>query len=214
MKGDVIIVEAQHRRAATTIATHLAPRLGSLGRTATLVVAGESGSGKSETASALVDALAATGRSAMVLQQDDYFVLPPRSNDAARRRDIAHVGPHEVRLAELDAHLAEARAGAGSLIKPLVDYAENRIDREVVSLLGFDTVIAEGTYTSLLSAVDSRIFIARNRLDTLSARHRRSREAPDPFLEQVLEIEHAVIAPHRNLADYVITREYEVELPA
>jgi len=213
VKGDVIIVEAHHRRAAAAIATHLVPRLADLERRATISVAGESGSGKSETGLALLEALGRLGRHAVVLQQDAYFVLPPRSNDSARRRDIRQVGTDEVRLALLDAHLAAVRDGATSLRKPLVIYAEDRIEDEEIVLDGIDTVIAEGTYTSLLEAIDARVFIARNRLETIGARQRRGREAEDPFLEQVLEIEHDIIAAHLELADYVITRNYDVELP-
>ncbi|MBF8290287.1 MAG: hypothetical protein HW391_1255, partial [Chloroflexi bacterium] len=113
----MIIVEAHHERAAATIAAHLGPRLVGLDRRATITVAGESGSGKSETGLALREALGRLGRHALVLQQDDYFLLPPRSNDRARRRDITRVGPGEVRLVLLESHLAAARDGARSLAK-------------------------------------------------------------------------------------------------
>ena len=81
-----------------------------------------------------------------------------------------------------------------------------------MSLRDLDVVIAEGTYTTLLDNVDTRIFIARNRLETMAARRRRGREEMDPFIERVLEIEHEIIAPHRELADVLITRDYEVEI--
>jgi uridine kinase len=32
----------------------------------------------------------------------------------------------------------------------------------------------------------------------------------DPFIERVLEIEHEIIAQHRDLADAVISKDYEV----
>ena len=73
-------------------------------------------------------------------------------------------------------------------------------------------VIAEGTYVSLLRHVDRRIFIARNRLETLEHRQRRNRgsEAADPFIEGVLAVEHKIIAGHRALADFVLTRDFDV----
>lgn len=73
-------------------------------------------------------------------------------------------------------------------------------------------VIAEGTYTSLLNHVDRKVFIARNWLDTLDHRKKRNRgnEVGDPFIEQVLTIEHKIIAGHKQLADFVITKEYDV----
>jgi uridine kinase len=211
MKGDVIIVEAHHRRASAIIADRLAPVVRSRPGLTTISVAGESGSGKSEMGLALVEAFAALGIPGSVLGQDDYFVLPPKSNDRARRQDISTVGPQEVRLDLLDEHLAAARSGAAAISKPLVVYAEDSIEEETVSLEGTRVVVAEGTYTTLLRNVDTRLFIARTRLDTMEARARRAREPADPFIEQVLEIEHGIISGHRSRADIVLSAAYEVE---
>jgi hypothetical protein len=73
-------------------------------------------------------------------------------------------------------------------------------------------LIAEGTYTSLLKHVDTRIFIARDWLETLADRQRRNRgtEVGDAFTEQVLSTEHKIIAGHKQLADFVITKDDEV----
>lgn len=211
MKGDVIIVEDHHRRAADAIVERIAPDILARDRRSTVTVAGESGSGKSETGQALAEALGARGITAVVLGQDDYFVLPPKSNDAKRRADIGWVGVGEVRLDLLDAHLAAVRAGASSVTKPLVIYDEDRVTEEELDLTGVEVAIAEGTYTTLLRNVDTRVFIARNRLETLDARMRRGREKFDPYIEQVLEIEHAIISAHRARADVVLSRDYDVE---
>jgi uridine kinase len=72
-------------------------------------------------------------------------------------------------------------------------------------------VIAEGVYTSLCENVDRRIFIARNRLETMEHRMKRGREEFDHFIEKVLETEHEIISQHRPLADVIITKEYDVE---
>jgi uridine kinase len=211
MKGDVIIVEEHHRRAAAIIAEHLAAEVRIRPRRTTISVAGESGSGKSEMGKALVEAFDALGIPGAVLGQDDYFVLPPRSNDRARRENISWVGPQEVRLDQLDEHLAAARSGASEIRKPLVVYADDAIEQETISLGGALVVVAEGTYTTLLQNVDTRVFIARNRLETMEARARRAREPADPFIEEVLKIEHAIISAHRSRADVVLSRDYEVE---
>jgi len=215
MKGDVIIVEEHHRKAAREIVPALMPAIEVCPRRYTVTVAGESGSGKSETAAALAEALSEVGIETAVLQQDDYFVLPPKTNDATRRKDISRVGVEEVRLDLLDAHLAAAQSNSERVLnKPLVIYGEDRVTEESFSLERVKIVIAEGTYTTLLKNVDARVFIARNRLETMAARRRRAREAPDPFIEEVLKIEHAIIAPHRGLADFVISRDYDVEFRA
>ena len=174
-------------------------------------MAGESGSGKSETGQALADELETRGVRAVVLQQDDYYVLPPKSNDAARRANFCWVGTTEVRLDLLDSHLQAAQEGASSIIKPLVIYDEDRIDEETISFEGADVVVAEGVYTSLCEHVDRRLFIDRNRLETLQHRMKRGREEFDPYIEQVLTREHEIISPHRARADIVITRDYDVE---
>jgi len=212
MKGDVIVVEEHHCKAGQRIAEALQDRIRACERVYTITVAGESGSGKSETGKALKEALEARCFKAEVLQQDDYFILPPKSNDKRRRDNIEWVGPQEVRLNLLDEHLAAAREGVSAISKPLVIYDEDRIDEETVQLEGLDVLIAEGTYTTTLKNVDTRVFINRNRLETLEARTKRGREEIEPFIEQVLEIEHNIISKHIADADIVITRDYEVQL--
>ena len=63
--------------------------------------------------------------------------------------------------------------------------------------------------------MDTKIFIARNRLDTWEHRKKRNRgnEILDPFTERILITEHKIIAGHKQLADFVITKEYEVLIP-
>ncbi len=211
MKGDIILVGEEHKKAAEQIIGRLLPEIAASQRRYTMTVAGESGSGKSETGQALADALAEQGVKAAVLQQDDYYVLPPKFNDAARRANFNWVGTTEVRLDLLDSHLAAARSGAETIEKPLVIYDDNQIVSETISLEGVDVVIAEGVYTSLCDNVDRRVFIARNRLETMEHRMKRGREDFDPFIEEVLMTEHEIISQHRARADVVITREYDVE---
>ena len=211
MRGDIILVGDEHRAAATAIVDHLIDEIRATDRRFTITVAGESGSGKSEMGRALADELIERGIQAAVLQQDDYYVLPPRFNDAARRANIDWVGTTEVRLDLLDEHLKAAQAGAEEIVKPLVIYEDNRIDEETVSLAGVEVVIAEGVYTSLCDHVDRRVFIARNRLETMEHRMKRAREEFDPFIEEVLVTEHEIISQHRELADVVISKDYDVE---
>jgi uridine kinase len=212
MRGDIILVGEEHRRAASIIIDHLIDEIRTRPRRFTITVAGESGSGKSETGRALADELEERGIHAVVLQQDDYYVLPPRFNDAARRANFAWVGTTEVKIDLLDAHLLAAQEGAREITKPLVVYEDNTIVEETISYEGADVVIAEGVYTSLCDHVDRRVFIARNRLETMDHRMKRGREQFDPFIEKVLVEEHAIISQHRPKADVIITRDYDVEL--
>lgn len=213
MKGDVVIVEEHHRLAARKIVPALLTQIQGKPTRYTITVAGESGSGKSEMGVALKEELGKAGIKAIVLGQDDYFVLPPRANDAKRRSDPEWLGPHvEVRLDLLQQNLADAIKGEAKITKPLIDYNENAIEEEIITLTGVRVVIVEGTYASLLRHVDTRVFIARNRLDTMEHRQTRSRgaEAGDPFIEGILKMEHKIIAGHVQLADIVITNKYDV----
>ena len=156
MRGDIIVVEDHHREAGRLIAAHVAPAIDGRERRTTITVAGESGSGKSETATAIAEELEKLGIPTAILQQDDYFLHPPRTNDRTRRANICWVGPTEVRLDLLDEHLLAARKGADEVRKPLVIYDEDRIDEEVMDLRGVQVAIAEGTYTTLLDHADTR----------------------------------------------------------
>lgn len=212
MRGDTIIVEDHHRQAAAVIAPDLARRVAEKGGKYTLSVAGESGSGKSETAMAIAEALEKDGFSCVILQQDDYFVHPPKSNDRERRKDIAWVGPGEVRIDLLDAHLKAFLDGEAGIDKPLVDYETDSIGVERMDYGDAQVAIAEGTYTSLLDNLDARVFIARDFAQTRAHREKRNRDAAelDPFIDDVLKIEHDIISEHRARADFVINADYSV----
>jgi uridine kinase len=213
MKGDVVVLQECHRRAAAEIVPQIIDAIRRKRTRYAITVAGESGSGKSATARALADELEKHGIRCVVLGQDDYFVLPPGSNDRERRNDPQWLGPHvEVRLDRMEQNLVSALQGEREITKPLVDYDSNTIQEETIALDGCKVLIAEGTYTSLLKHVDIRIFIARDWLDTLEDRRKRNRgkEAGDPFTEQVLSTEHKIVAGHKQLADFVITKDYEV----
>jgi uridine kinase len=213
VKGDKLVLQDYHRRAATEIVSHLIQDIRKKKTRYIITVAGESGSGKSETGKAIADELDKFGITSVLLGQDDYFVLPPKSNDAKRREDPEWLGPHvEVKLDVLEQNLVNAIQGEKEIIKPIVDYDANTIEDEIINLDGIKVLIAEGTYTSLLKHVDTRIFISRNWLDTLEHRQKRKRgnEVGDPFIEQVLSIEHKIIAGHKQLADILIRKDFGV----
>ena len=213
MKGDKLVLQDYHKRAASEIVPHIIQNIRKKKNRYVITVAGESGSGKSETGIAIADELDRFGIKSVLLGQDDYFVLPPKSNDLKRREDQEWLGPHlEVKLNVLEQNLLTAIQGKAEITKPLVDYDSNTIEDETINLDGIKVLIVEGTYTSLLKHVDTRVFICRNWLDTLELRQKRMRgkEVGDLFIEQVLSIEHKIIAGHRQLADILITKEFDV----
>jgi len=176
-----------------------------------ITIAGESGSGKSEIAAVLTELLSEKGLKSITLEQDDYFVYPPKTNAKMRRKDIGHVGLSEVDLALLDQNLQDIMEGKTEIEKPLVIFDEDRIVEETVRLEGIKIVIVEGTYTSILKNVHRRIFIDRTYVDTREIRKRRAREKQDEFLEQILEVEHKIISSHKPRADIIVTNNCEVK---
>lgn len=210
MRGDRLVIEQWHRKAGKQAAEGVLPLIRANGPRFAITVAGESGSGKSEIASVLADALSEQGVSSIILQQDDYFILPPKSNENKRRAELDWVGANEVRLDLMDRNLRDFRAGDERLTKPLVIFEEDRIDEEIIDTEGRPVIIAEGTFTTTLNHADCRIFIDKTFHETKKARLIRAREAQDDFLENVLKIEHKIISSHKRMADFLVVGEYDV----
>jgi uridine kinase len=203
--GDKLVITEYHRDCGRQVAEAVLPLLEQADRAFALTVAGESGAGKSETAATTAEELEARGYQTLILGQDDYFKLPPKTNAAKRREDIGWVGPEEVHLDRLDSHLRAAKSGKSQITKPLVHFEEDRIGEETTTLVGVAVVIAEGTYTTLLDEADFRAFIDRSYHDTIEHRKQRARdEAEGEFIERVLKIEHRVISDSKARADLIL----------
>jgi uridine kinase len=175
-----------------------------------IAIAGESGSGKSEIATVLARLLNKKGIPTIIIQQDDYFVYPPRTNERMRRENIRLVGTAEVHLSLLDRHLKEIIEGKTEIIKPLVVFEEDRITDKKLNLDGVKVIIVDGTYSTLLKNVHMRIFIDKTYLDTREIRKYRARERQDAYLEKILGLEHQIISPQKASAEIIITNDYHV----
>ncbi len=212
MQGDIIVMSEQHLEVAHKIVEILQPRLTALDGKYTITVAGESGSGKSTTAAALFKVFQQKGMTCVLFQQDDYYVYPPITNDRVRRQNPEWRGLCEVNLALLDQHLQEFLEGCPQIQKPLIVYADDRIDHELIDVEQANILIVEGTFISLLKHANARIFIDRTYLDTRIDRRKRSRYLAelDDFTEGILAHEHEIVSGHKALADVIITTHYEV----
>ncbi|MCP4601346.1 MAG: hypothetical protein GY847_12620, partial [Proteobacteria bacterium] len=209
-RGDILVIQEWHRKAGRAAGEMILPQvLESTGKF-TITVAGESGSGKSEIAEVIAEALNEKDIKSVVLQQDDYFVHPPKTNENTRRKDIDWVGANEVHLDVMDQNLKDFKEGKSEIAKPLVIFEEDRITEETMQVGDAKVAIAEGTFTTTLNHVDCRIFIDQTYHETKKARILRAREEQDDFLETVLKIEHKVISSHKRIADLIITSDYEV----
>ena len=210
MIGDKLIIKEKHYRAARQIVELVVPLIDNSEVIYAMSVAGESGSGKSETAVAIKEELGKKNITTAILQQDDYFVLPPKTNDQHRRQNIEWVGIGEVNLGLIDQHLTVIKQGSNEFIKPLVVYADDTITTESINVQDCRVVIAEGTYTTALVNIDCHVFIDLTYHQTKKSRLERAREEQDQFLEKVLKIEHKIISAHKARADLIINEEFNV----
>jgi uridine kinase len=202
-----------HERAALAIIPQIINRIKAKRQRSTIALAGESGCGKSETAKALANELSRQGVTSLVLGQDNYFFLAPMANDAMRKKSPEWLGPHEeVNMKLLNRTLSGVIKGKKTIDVPHIDYDTNIETVEKMNIEDIKVVIVEGTYTSLLKYIDTRIFIDADYKDTLKFRKLRNRggEVNDPFVENILETEHKIIAGHKYLADFIITKDYDV----
>ncbi|MCB2218947.1 MAG: hypothetical protein KQI35_01035 [Bacteroidetes bacterium] len=208
MKGDILIIDENHRKAAKQVVNLILDDIQNASKKYVITVAGESGAGKSEIGASIAEKLKEHGLHAYVFGQDDYFVYPPKTNAREREKDISWVGTQEVKLDLLDQNIMDTVNGKTKIIKPLVDFDADQIGEETVDLSGYDVLIAEGTYTTALKNADCKVFIDRNKMDTIESRKKRNREKQDAFLDRILTIEHDIISKHKALADIVISKEW------
>ena len=211
MIGDKLTIKKEHVNAAGQIADILLLRIKNSQKKFIISIAGESGAGKSEIAYSLYENLENTGFKSVILQQDDYFVYPPKTNAKMRKKNINHVGTSEVHLDLIDQNLQDIVSGEKQLSKPLVIYDEDLITTETIPLAEVSVVIVDGTYTTLLNNVDCHVFIDRNYRDTRKSRKERGRELQDTYMEKILRIEHAIISKHKKKSDILVNRDYSVE---
>lgn len=173
-------------------------------------IGGESGSGKSVTATCLQKVLEENGIKTHIIHQDDYFFYPPKTNHEMRVVNFDHIGYQEVNINLIEQHIEAFKRDETKINKPLVNYHENTIISETVDFHNVKVLLIEGTYILKLPNLDFRIFIDRNYQDTLPQRKARGREAITPFVEKVLEKEHQLILPLKQNADLIISKDYSV----
>jgi uridine kinase len=177
----------------------------------TIAVGGESGSGKSVTALCLQKLFLENNINTIVIHQDDYFKLPPKTNHQERLTDINKVGQQEVNLDLMQEHINGFKLNKNEIIKPLVDYNTNTIGSETIPSKEATLLIIECTYSLSLKNIDFCIFMDRVYTETVMQRANRNRDEQSEFIEQVLEIEHQIIRPLRKRANAVVLKDYSVQ---
>lgn len=208
MIGDKLVVRPEYFDLSKSLIRKEKERLES-DKVICIGIGGESGSGKSTLAISLQNVLSKLNITNVILHQDDYFKLPPKSNHSNREKDINNVGTHEVDLNLLNQNIRFVKDQSSDiLIKPLVNYKVNSIRKEFMEIEDVKIVLVEGTYALLLDEVDIRIFMSQDYKATKNKRVARSRDILSEFNERVLMIEHEIIRKHKKVAHYIIDSDY------
>jgi len=205
VKGDRLVIREHHTKIAKQVFDLVK---GQIKDKYAISVGGESGAGKSEIAVELARFFNDNGIETKIIQQDDYFVFPPKTNHEMRRRNIKQVGEYEVKLDFMEANLRSFKQGDHWIYKPLVIYEQDRITTELLEVGSTSVLIIEGTYTTRLNFVDRKIFIDRTYRDTEKERLERRRDKMEDFIGEVLEIEHRIISGHKGLAYIVVRKDF------
>ena len=212
MIGDVINLEEKHLTTAENIYRIIKQNDNHTEKWA-VGICGESGSGKSVTAFALKKVLEENRIKSLVIQMDDYFKLPPKTNHENRQESFDNVGIHEVQLELIEKNIKDFKKGSSSIEKPLVHYQNNSVSQEIVDIADVQVLIIEGTYILSIEDFDFSIFIDRNYKDTHENRMKRNRDEQSDFVEKVLDIEHQIIRQFKHKADIVLGKNYQIVKP-
>ena len=116
-------------------------------------------------------------------------------------------------LARLAAHADAFRAAAAEVVVPRVVYAEDRFENTTRQFADVDVLVVEGTYVLTHVPADVRIFLSATSDDTRARRRARNRDIDAPIVDEVLAIEHPIIASQAALADIVIDHNFQITIP-
>ena len=172
-------------------------------------IAGESGSGKSVTAKCLQIELEKLNIPSVILHQDCYYKFPPKENHNKRKADINWVGVNEIKLDLFQSHIEQFKSKNKKLTVPVVDYKKNIFSQQEIFIKDKPVLIIEGVYVFFLDNLDFKVFMERTYHETLEKRKARVREVYDPFVEQVLDIEHSLVHSQKKLADVSVSKDYK-----
>jgi uridine kinase len=225
-RGDHLELKPEHESAACGLLPYLlegARKAYLEERRALVVLAGESGAGKTEVAEYLRYLLRGQGIRGVTIPGDAFFRLPPQANHNARLEAYAqgqleeYLGPGEVDLERLDAVLEEAanlKTDEVHIPCECRRIGSRRYPRAPISLRGVQVILVDLTYGLALASETLKVFLESDfseRIAALGKRH--SARDPDQdftFIRKVLEIEHAVIQGMKETADIIVAPDYSI----
>lgn len=206
MMGDILLITEEHRKAGKQIVERLSEI-----QTEKLVIAigGESGSGKSELAHVISRRLKDRGELAKILHSDNYYKVSPQQRTAWRNEHgIESIGLAEYDWDLINRNIAEFREGKEAVL-PCIDLLTDQEDRLITNFEGIKHLIVEGLYALEVDA-DLRIFLDLTYHETKKAQVLRGKEPQSEYRLQVLEREHEVVQSLKPLADYLVTKDFQI----
>ena len=209
MLGDVLLIEEKHHKAADQILEHLKNVKESK---YIVAIGGESGSGKSELAHVIAKKLKKTGDLAKINHVDNYYKVSPEERTTWRQEH----GFESIGLNEYDWDLINENIddflNDQKTTMPCIDLLTDQIDQLTTDYKGIRFLIIEGLYAVKANA-DMRVFIDLTYHETKQAQLIRGKEPQNEFRLNVLKREHDVVQSLRPLADWIVTKDYEVTIP-
>ena len=206
--GEQIVLRKEYFVLAKKLFASLKNSRSSSQKKIVIAIGGESGCGKSTTAICLEREFIENNIKCTTLHMDSYFKLPPKDNHLNRLKNIENVGPHEINMSLLNNHIIAFKTNKAKITIPNVIYSANTFSHSEINLSDIQVLIIEGVYSFLLQGIDYKVFLSRTYIDTLQNRIKRNREKYDPFIEKILQIEHEIVLPLANEADYTIDQNY------
>lgn len=203
------VIRKTHTKMAEKIAKNLVPEILTSSSRYVVAIAGESRTGKTAIACELSRIFSENNIKSILLQQKDYFKLPPEANYIARRRDTSAIGTSEVKLTLLDRHLKQFKNPKTTKIeKPFINPKENIIKKETLKCKTAKVMIIEGTYTTLLKNSDKKIFLTQTFKEVLQKASPQKKPTLDAVDKKALSIEHQIISKHKKMADIVVEKDF------
>ncbi len=215
MLNDVLLIRQEHLSAAAIICERIISDMKILHRTRPghkfiVAISGESGSGKSELAYTLAQALKKAEVQPKILHTDNYYHVPPAERLAKRIADsFEHVGAAEYDWDLLKSNINDFRTGRMSLM-PCIDLANGQLDRVISDFSGVDVLVVDGLYALGIRDADLCVYIDLSWRETRKSQKLRGKEADDEYRLKVLEKESDDVKAFRYRADLILDRQYKV----
>ncbi|MBT7087376.1 uridine kinase [bacterium] len=210
MLGDVLLLEETHRKAASQILEVALAKMKVTNHKYVIAVSGESGTGKSEIAHCLSELFKQQGLKAKILHSDNCYKTTPHERHAWRQaHGVKSIGYTEYNWDKIEENIEDFRQGREAKM-PCVDRLTDQDDILLTHFENIDILILEGLYAIKANTVDLRIFIEITYQETKKAQLKRGKEVMNEWREKELAREQEVVQSLKELANYLITRDFKL----